>query len=129
MAYAHRKALGFGALGMTAAFVTGVVAVAGVVLYGPLSQDAKLDKAVRHVAVVWHTEGDGAADEQLRFEVARVSRHKTLTEEDCLRASDEQGVRLVRCEWETRVAVPLSDLVVPLSFVSEVQISVDGELR
>jgi hypothetical protein len=129
MAYAHRKALGFGALGMTAAFVTGIAGVAGAVLYGPLSQDAKLDKAVRHVAVVWHTEGDGAAGEQLRFEVARVSRHKTLTEEDCQRTSDDRGVRSVRCAWETRVAVPLSDLVVPLSFTSEVHISANGELR
>jgi len=129
MADAQRKAVGYGALGMASTLVVASLVVAAVVLYPPIAQDLALDRSVRNVAVVWQTEGRDEALTQLDFELANVCHHLPLDASSCTLEEVEGGLRTVHCAWDTRVAVPFSDLVIPLAFMSQVQIAEDGELQ
>ena len=114
---------------MTVTLLVGALTGAVAILYSPVAQDIALDKAVHHVAVVWLAEGREAAQTQLDFELANVCQHQALAASDCVLEGGDGGARTVRCDWDTRVAVPFSDLVIPLAFRSNVAIAENGDVR
>ncbi len=98
-------------------------------LVGPyLVDDWWLDRIVRIVALDWRDFGEERARARLEYELDhhRIGMH--VRDDDCLMRT-QGSERSIRCGWETRLSIPATGLRIPLSFVSEVEITASGDLK
>lgn len=111
----------------------GVVAVfamaalgAAVALFAPvLLDDRALDRIVAVVALDWRDFGRDMAHERLLLELDKNGIGPWVRDSDC-HLTTEAGLRIVSCQWDTVVVVPLIDSRVPLNFESSAAIDNTG---
>jgi hypothetical protein len=105
-----------------------IAAIGPVLVLRPyLRDDRALDLVVRVVALDWRDFGEDAARERLAYELDRRGIGAWVGDDDC--ALTPGHPREVRCAWEVDLAVPGTDLAVPLAFASRAQLTDDGDVR
>lgn len=120
--WVRRVAIGL-SIGALAAALVPVLVVAPYV-----RDDLRLDRVVRVVALDWRDFGEEKARTRLEYELDRQGVGLAVGDDDCALVVVEE-VRRVRCAWGVVIAIPGTDLTVPLSFGSVADLAPDGSLR
>ena len=108
-------------------FGLGLIAV-GAIAYPFLRDDAALDWVVIAVALDWRDFGEDAAVERLQYELDHQGIGLHVDDDDCELQPRSDGARTVSCDWGVALAVPGTDVVLPLAFHSSATLSAAGEL-
>ncbi len=97
-------------------------------LFGPYwLDDRALDRIVMVVALDWRDFGEHEARTRLQLELDKEIGLQ-VQDSDCTLSTDGEA-KVVRCEWDAEVVIPLTEGRVPVAFESEARVASDGTLR
>jgi hypothetical protein len=99
-------------------------------LFGPaLLRDISLDREVKVATIRWRSHGETEAREALRYGLASSGFGADASPESMCVFETAGGDRVLTCEWEERVRVPVLDVVVPVVFHSVATLDSEGDVR
>jgi len=129
MASRGGRALLVGGL-LSAGVVLVVLGGAVITLFGPsLQRGIALDREVKVAAIRWADRGEAEALETLRYGLAASGYGADAIPESMCVFQTTDDDRILTCEWNERVHVPIFDVVVPLVFHSEATLDSEGDVR
>ena len=100
------------------------------VWFGPsLRRDMALDRVVKVAAISWAMGGEDSAREELSFGLASSGFGSQSDPDEMCVFEQRELERVLVCEWEERVRLPVIDVVVPLVFHSEATLDATGDVR
>ncbi len=94
-----------------------------------LQRDIALDREVKVATIRWGSHGEAEAREALRYGLAASGFGADAVPESMCVFQASGDDRILTCEWEERVRVPVFDVVVPLTFHSEATLDGEGDVR
>ena len=115
--------------GMLVTFLAGVLVTmvgAFVLLFPVVQDDVRLDRIVGAVALDWRDFGKDKAVNRLQYELDSQG-IDYLGDEDCS-LFEEEGSKVVHCEWGVPLGVPGFRDALQLSFVSDARVLSNGDL-
>ena len=129
MASRGGRALLIGGL-LSAGLVLVVSGGSVIALFGPaLQRDISLDREVKVATIRWGSHGENEAREALRYGLASSGFGEGAVPESMCVFETTGHDRVLTCEWEERVRVPILGVVVPLLFHSVATLDSEGDVR
>jgi hypothetical protein len=110
--------------------VGGIAAIGlPLLVLGPyVSDDLRLDRVVRAVALDWRDFGEERARERLEYELDHQGIGAWVEDDDCVLVTAGEE-RSVTCAWGVALPVPWTELVLPVTFRSVATIDPSGDIR